>query len=166
MGSATAGLRSAACPGGSLPSLASTARAHEAARLGTTWTGTRTLSGRKNPWPCRPVVTTSLPSHAVLTESGRLLHPREAGARPLTTFRTPTHQTLRPALNGRTPRAHHHARRPAKLKIFFRDTAIATPPGSRNLRTGTTNRSRLLPIRPNLNVERPDLRLATPAKRL
>ena len=133
------------------------------ARLGTTWTSqpgtdTRTLSCCKNPRPYRPAVTASPPSHAVLTKSGRLLRPCEAGARPFTTFRTPTHQTL---LNGLTPSARHHVRRPAKLKIFFWDTTIAMPRGSRNLctGTGTTSRSRPLPVRPNLNPRRRETRL-------
>ena len=75
------------------------------ARLGTTWTnspgtGTRTPSYRRNPRLYHPAFTTSPPSLAMYTKSGRLLRPRETDARPLTTFRAPTHRTLRPARNG------------------------------------------------------------------
>ena len=70
--------------------------------------------------------------------------------------RTPTHQTLRPTLNGLTDR---HARLLAERKILSRDTASAAPPDSRSLHTATVSRSRLLPICLNLNPRRRETRL-------
>ena len=128
MGSATERVRSTACPGGPFPTPSSTARIHRAARLGTTWTNppgtcTRTPSDRRNPWLYHLAFTTSHPSLAMHTKSRRLLRPRETGARPLTTFRTLTHRTLRPARNGLTLRTRHHARIPPSQCSLFSGTS-------------------------------------------
>ena len=137
-------------------------------RRGTTWTiqpatADMKLSDRKRPRQYRSAVT--LPSHAMIIRSGLPLHTHEADTRPFILFLTPTHQTLRPALNGVTPHAHHHARLLAKLRILSRDTASAAPPDSQNPHTATTSRSRVLPICPNLNPRRRETRL-TPGRLL
>ena len=127
------------------------------ARHGMTWTiqpatADMKLSDRKHPLQYRSAVTPSLPSHAVIIRSGLPL-------RPCILFRTPTHQTLRPDLNGLTPCARHHARLLAERRILSRDTASAAPPDSRNPHAATTSQSRLLPIRLNLSPRRRETRL-------
>ena len=134
------------------------------ARRGMTWTiqpatADMKLSDRKPPQQSRSVVTPSLPSHAVIIKSGLLLRPCEADTFPCMPFRTPTHQTLKPAFNGLTPRARHHARLLPEQRILSRDTSSAAPPDSRNPHTATMSRSRLQPIRPNLNPRHRETRL-------
>ena len=117
------------------------------------------LSGRKNPRPYRLALTIRSQGMQCLPKVGDSSSRAKQASTCSRPFGQPTHQTLRPALNGLTNRTRHHARLPAELKIFFRDTANTTPPGSRNLRMGTTRRNRLLPIRPNLNPRRRETRL-------
>ena len=95
---------------------------------------------RKRPRQLRSAVPPALTSQTVIIGSGLLRLPREADTHPCILSWTPTHQMLRPALNGL---ARRHTRLLAERKILSRDTASAVPPDSRSLHTATTSRSRL-----------------------
>ena len=165
------GLRNTACSSRPLPPRLNSpdTRSREiTVPRGTTWTihlGTAdmTLNDHKCQRQYRPAVTLLLLSRKVFITSGLLLHLRRAYTRLFIRFRTPTRQTLRLALNGPTPRAHHHARRLAVWRRPAWDTASAVPPVTRTLHMATTSRSRLLPFRPNLNPRRRETRL-TPGR--
>ena len=79
-----------------------------------------------------PVLT----SQTVIIGSDLLRRPREAETHQCILSRTPTRQTLRPALIGLT---HRHARLPAERKILSRVTVSAAPPDSRSLHTAVTS---------------------------
>ena len=129
------------------------------ARRGTTWTiqsatAYTKLSDRKHTRQRRSAVPPALTSQTVIIRSNLLHRPREAETHQCILYRTPTCQTLRPALIGLT---HRHARLPAERKILSRDTASAAAPDSRSLHTAITSREtstttvRSLSLLPKMN---------------